>query len=76
MAEAQFNEIKDLKKSIAKFIALYSQNNLAHNKNTHIKILEWQQLVSGERLAITDRTGARVEIGTLDLKQMLAFISI
>jgi hypothetical protein len=40
VAEAQFNKIKDLKKLIAKFITLYSQNNLAHNKNTHIKILE------------------------------------
>lgn len=39
-AGAQVDEIKDLKKSIAKFIALYSQNNLAHDENARVKILE------------------------------------
>lgn len=74
-AGAQFDEIEDLKKSIAKFIALYSQNNLAHNENTRVKILEWQKLVPGERLAIAARTGTGVETETPDLKQMLAVVS-
>jgi hypothetical protein len=69
-AGAQFDEIEDLKKSIARFIALYSQNNLTYNESTPVKILEWQ-LVPGERLAIADRTGTGVETETPDLKQML-----
>jgi len=40
MAGAQVDKIKDLKKLIAKFIALYSQNNLAYNKNIRVKILK------------------------------------
>lgn len=75
MAEAQFDKIKDLKKSIAKFIALYSQNSLAHDENARVKILKWQKLVPGERLAIADGTGAGVGTGTPDLKQMLAVVS-
>jgi hypothetical protein len=39
-AEAQFDEVEDLKRSIAKFIALYSQNNLAQDENARVKILE------------------------------------
>jgi DNA repair exonuclease SbcCD ATPase subunit len=74
-AGAQFDEIEDLKKSIAKFIALYSQNNLAHDENARVKILEWQKLVPGERLAIADGTGTGVETETPDLKQMLAVVS-
>ena len=74
-AGAQFDEIEDLKKSIAKFIALYSQNNLAHDENTRVKILEWQKLVPGDRLAIADGTGTGVETETPDLKQMLAVVS-
>ncbi|KAH6663814.1 hypothetical protein B0J14DRAFT_661754 [Halenospora varia] len=75
VAEAQFDEIEDLKKSIAKFIALYSQNNLAQDENARVKILEWQKLVPGERLAIADGTGAGVKTGTPDLKQMLVVVS-
>ena len=67
-AGAQFNEIKDLKKSITKFIALYSQNNLAYNKNARVKILEQQKLVPGEQLAIADGISAGVETETPDLK--------
>ena len=74
-AEAQFDEIETLKKSIAKFIALYSQNSLAHDENARAKILEWQKLVPGERLAIAAGTGAEVATGTPDLKQMLAVVS-
>jgi hypothetical protein len=74
-AEAQFDEVEDLKRSIAKFIALYSQNNLAQDENARVKILEWQKLVPGERLAIADGTGAGVETGTPDLQQMLAVVS-
>ena len=40
-----------------------------------MKILEWQKLVLSKRLAIVDRTGTRVETGTLDLKQMLIVVS-
>ena len=40
-----------------------------------MKILEWQKLVPGERLVIADRTGAGVETGTQDLKQMLVVVS-
>lgn len=74
-AGAQFDEIEDLKRSIAKFIALYSQNNLAYDENTRVKILEWQKLVPGDRLAIADGTGTGVGTETPDLKQMLAVVS-
>jgi hypothetical protein len=33
-------QIKDLEKSIAKFITIYSLKNLAQDKNPHIKILK------------------------------------
>jgi hypothetical protein len=74
-AGAQFDEIKNLKKSIAKFIALYSQNNLAHDENARVKILEWQKLVPGERLAIADGTETGVKTETPDLKQLLVVVS-
>ena len=72
---AQFDEIEDLKRSIAKFITLYSQNNLVYNENTYIKILEQQKLVPGNQLAIVDRIGIGVETETPNLKQILAVVS-
>ncbi|KFY01356.1 hypothetical protein O988_02795 [Pseudogymnoascus sp. VKM F-3808] len=62
----QFDEIEDLEKSIWNFIALY---NLGHDG----KALERQ--VPGEWLAIEDVTGAVVDTGTPDLKQMLTLVS-
>ncbi|CAD6446229.1 2a454805-7ebb-4649-95af-311ffb030764 [Sclerotinia trifoliorum] len=64
MEVVQFGEIEDLRNSIAKFIAIYSQKNLPHDENAYAKVLEWQKRLSNEQLAITDGIGAEVKTET------------
>lgn len=71
-AEAQ---IEDLEKSIAKFITICSLKNLAQDENPRVKMLELQKLVPNARLAIVDRSGARVDTEAPDLNQMLVVVS-
>ena len=68
-------QVKDLEKSIAKFIAIYSLKNLAQDENPCVKMLELQKLALNARLAIADRSGAEVDIEAPDLNQMLAVMS-
>ncbi|KAH7378884.1 hypothetical protein BKA64DRAFT_648308 [Cadophora sp. MPI-SDFR-AT-0126] len=56
-------------------VAELELTDLARDGNARVKILEWQKLVLGKRLAIADRTGTGVETETPDLKQMLAVVS-